>query len=75
MVIISVEHRLKEDASVLRKTVQDIDTLLRVVEFDAEKLAQNTHAAFQRLNSQLNGYYISLILDSWDFLKSLLSPF
>ncbi|KAM3178794.1 hypothetical protein ACTXT7_001828 [Hymenolepis weldensis] len=45
---------LKEDASVLRKTVQDIDTLLRVVEFDAEKLAQNTHVAFQRLNSQLN---------------------
>ncbi|VDO08897.1 unnamed protein product [Rodentolepis nana] len=45
---------LQEDASILRETVQDIDTTLRTIEFDAEKLAQNTHAAFQRLNLQLN---------------------
>ncbi|VDM20828.1 unnamed protein product [Hydatigera taeniaeformis] len=45
---------LLEEASKLRKTVQDIDTTLRSVEFDAEKLAQSTHRAFERLNAELN---------------------
>lgn len=38
----------------MRKTVQDIDTILRSVEFDADKLAQSTHKAFERINSELN---------------------
>ncbi|KAH9280970.1 Laminin-like protein lam-2 [Echinococcus granulosus] len=45
---------LKEEASKLRKTVQDIDTILRFIEFDADKLGQSTHKAFERLNSELS---------------------
>ncbi len=45
---------LKEHADRLKESVQDIDTILRSVEFDAEKLAQSTHDAFEKLNSQLD---------------------
>uniref|UniRef100_A0A5K3G1B8 Chromosome partition protein Smc n=1 Tax=Mesocestoides corti TaxID=53468 RepID=A0A5K3G1B8_MESCO len=46
-------RNLKEEAAEVRGTVQDIDTILRSLEFDAEALAQSTRRAFDKLNSQL----------------------
>ncbi|VDD78804.1 unnamed protein product [Mesocestoides corti] len=48
-----VHFSLKEEAAEVRGTVQDIDTILRSLEFDAEALAQSTRRAFDKLNSQL----------------------
>ena len=52
-ILFSSNFSLKTEATELRNTVQDIDTILRSVKFDADKLSQNTHKAFERLNSQL----------------------